>query len=251
MTFKEKIITSISYLRQPQKRKLIKIASQFNGKIGVEIGGPSPSFSIRSYFPVYLFAKRIDGVNFSTTTIWEGTISEGENFSYYKNKKGFQYIAEATNLSKIGNSKYDFVLSCHSLEHTANTLKALKEWNRILRNNGYLILVLPNKKFTFDEYRPVTTFEHLREDLINNTDETDNTHFEEVIRLHSMKKDEGVKTKLELIERTNNNYENRCVHHHVFDFELIKTMLLYTGFSIELQKLVAPFNMVTVAKKFS
>jgi predicted SAM-dependent methyltransferase len=251
MTIKERIVTTISYLRRPRKRKLIKIASKLKGKVGLEIGGPSPSFSMRSYFPVYLFAKRIDGVNFSSSTIWEGVISEGENFAYYNNKKGFQYIAEAANLLKIESNKYDFLLSCHSLEHTANTLKALKEWNRVLRNDGYLILVLPDKKFTFDEYRSVTTFEHLREDLENDTEETDDTHFEEIIKLHNIERDTGIKTKHELIERTNNNYENRCVHHHVFDFELIKTMLLYTGFSVKLQQWIAPFNMVTIAKKIA
>ncbi len=251
MTIKEKIVTAVSYLRHLKKRKLIQIASRFRGKIGLEIGGPSPSFSIRSYFPVYLFAKRIDGANFSNSTVWEGSIAEGENYFYYSDKKGFQYIAEATNLVKIESNQYDFILSCHSLEHTANPLKALKEWNRVLKSNGYLILVLPDKKFTFDAYRPVTTFEHLKEDFQKNIDETDDTHFEEVIRLHNIEKDAGVKTKHELIERTNNNYENRCLHHHVFDFELIKTMLSYAGFSVKYEEWIVPFNLVTVAKKTS
>lgn len=249
MTIKEKIVTSISYLLHSEKRGLINFASKLKSKVGLEIGGPSHSFSIRSYFPVYLFAKRIDGVNFSNNTIWEGNIFEGENFNYYKGKRGFQYIAEATDLSKIKNNKYDFLLSCHSLEHTANTLKALGEWNRVLKNNGYLILVLPDKNFTFDEYRPVTDFEHLKADFDNNTDEADETHFDEVISLHNIEKDAGVKTKDELIKRTRANYENRCVHHHVFDFELIKRMLHYAGFSIEIQQWVSPFNLVTVAKK--
>jgi hypothetical protein len=95
----------------------------------------------------------------------------------------------------------------------------------------------------------VTDFEHLKADFDNNTDEADETHFDEVISLHNIEKDAGVKTKDELIKRTRANYENRCVHHHVFDFELIKKMLQYAGFSIEIQQWVSPFNLVTVAKK--
>jgi predicted SAM-dependent methyltransferase len=249
MKLTEKFITGVSYVLHSKKRKLISIAGKFTSQVGLEIGGPSSFFSLKSYFPVYLYAERIDGVNFSTNTVWEGSISEGENFSYYNNKKGYQYISEASDLSKIESNKYDFVLSCHCLEHAANPLKTLKEWNRVLKNDGYIILVLPDKNYTFDQYRPVTTFEHLMEDLKKETDERDESHFDEVINLHDINKDEGLKTKQQLIERTNNNYINRCVHHHVFSFELIKQMLQYAGFSIQLQQWVAPFHLVTIAKK--
>lgn len=249
MTFKEKIVTGISYLRHTQKRALIKLARRFKSKIGIEIGGPSNSFSIRSYFPVYLFAKRIDGVNFSNNTVWEGSITEGESYRYYTGKKGYQYISEATDLSKIPDEKYDFLLSCHSLEHTANPLKALKEWSRVLKRNGDLVLVLPDPNFTFDECRPVTKFQHLKEDFEKDTDEKDETHFAEIISLHSFKKDTGVQTKEQLTERTRNNFSNRCVHHHVFDFALIKQMLEYSGFEVEMQQWAAPFHLVTLAKK--
>ena len=79
--------------------------------------------------------------------------------------------------------------------------------------------------------------------------EQDDTHFAEVVGLHNIGKDNGVQTKEQLIERTNNNFENRCVHHHVFDFALIKQMLEYTSFSVEMQQWVAPFHLVSIAKK--
>lgn len=249
MTLKDKVVTGISYLLHSQKRKLIRVAGQFKSKVGLEIGGPSAFFSIRSYLPVYLYARRIDGVNFSNTTVWEGRISEGENFSYYPGKKGFQYISEATDLSEIPDEKYDFILSCHCLEHTANALKALKEWNRVLKKNGSIVLVLPDKNFTFDEFRPITSFEHLKYDFEKEATEQDDTHFAEVISLHNIEKDDGVQTKEQLIERSNNNFENRCVHHHVFDFDLIKQMLEYASFSVEMQQWVAPFHLVSIAKK--
>ena len=249
MTIKEKLTTGISYLLHPQKRNLIETSKRFKSKTGIEIGGPSSFFSIRSYLPIYLYAKQIDGVNFSNDTVWEGKISEGRNFKYYDNKRGYQYISEASDLSKIESNKYDFILSSHCLEHTANPLEALKEWRRVLKNEGDLVLVLPDKNYTFDEFRPVTSFEHLRKDFEEGTNETDNTHFAEVISLHNIEKDDGVETKEQLIDRTNNNYINRCVHHHIFDFDLIKDMLQFAGFSVQLQQWVAPFHLVTIAKK--
>ncbi len=208
MRLKDIVITFGSFVKTPTKRKLIRHAFQLSNKKGLEIGGPSSIFSLKSFFPVYLFSKKIDGVNFSINTIWEGSIKEGYNYEYYKNKKGYQYISEASDLNRIESVKYDFLLSSHCLEHTANPIKALKEWNRVLKINGYIILVLPDKNFTFDAQRPITTFEHLKNDFGNATTETDDTHFNEVISLHNIENDKGVETKQQLIDRTKNNYEN-------------------------------------------
>ena len=51
-------------------------------KSGIEIGGPSKIF--HKEIPVYRFIKKLDGVNFSNNTIWQGSISEGENYNFYK-----------------------------------------------------------------------------------------------------------------------------------------------------------------------
>src|SRR5678809_351745 len=110
MKFSEYIITLVSYITRPQKRKLIEISYGLKDKTGLEIGGPSAFFNLKSYFPVYLFAEIIDGVNYSAETVWEGKIEEGTSYNYAKGKKGIQYISEASELSEIENEKYDFLL---------------------------------------------------------------------------------------------------------------------------------------------
>jgi ubiquinone/menaquinone biosynthesis C-methylase UbiE len=249
MTLFEKIITTISYLKQPAKRRMIQIASTFDEQTGIEVGGPSVFFSFKNAFPVYLFAKKIDGVNFSNNTLWEGKIEEGNLYTYYKNKKGFQFIGEAAHLREVPDLSYDFVLSCHSLEHVANPIKALKDWSRVMKTNGRLVLVLPNKEFTFDNKRPITKLSHLIDDFTNNITEEDSTHFEEVITLHDFKQDTFVQSKEDLIKRTNLNIENRAVHHHVFDLELVKELLIYCGFEMIHQQTYPPFHLVSVAQK--
>src|SRR5665213_1671623 len=99
MKFFRYIITLISYASKPEKRKLIRISLSLKDKVGLEIGGPSDFFDLKSFFPVYVFAKRIDGVNFSAETVWEGKIEEGMSYHYTDNKKGYQYISEASELN--------------------------------------------------------------------------------------------------------------------------------------------------------
>jgi len=249
MNFFEHIVTLISYIKQPAKRKLIKLSSLFNQQNGLEIGGPSKLFDFKMAFPIYLYAQNIDGVNFSNTTLWEGDIQQGNQYHYYKNKQGFQFIADAIDLSMINDASYDFVLSCHSLEHVANPIKALKEWSRVMKNHGRLVLVLPNKDFTFDHKRQVTSLVHLIQDYNNNTAETDTTHFDEVVELHDLTMDDFVASKEELAKRTQLNIENRAVHHHVFSLDLIKQMLEYCGFEMMHQQTYPPFHLVSVAQK--
>ena len=50
----------------------------------------------------------------------------------------------------VGSGKvprlYDFVFSSHSLEHIANPLKAISEWLRITKKDGYIIIIVPEKR---------------------------------------------------------------------------------------------------------
>lgn len=192
----------------------------FAGKKGIEIGGPSVVFS--TVIPVYQVAEALDGCNFSSETIWEGSIAEGENFNYFENKKGFQYICEASDLATIPSGKYDFLVASHCLEHCSNTLKTVKEWLRVVKKGGVLLIIVPDKRYTFDQNRPITTFKHLLDDLENEVDETDMAHLEEILELHDLNRDLAAGTKEQFINRSLANHENRCLHHHVFDFELLR-----------------------------
>lgn len=227
---------------------LIKLAKQFNNLNGLEIGGPSSIFRVKGIFPVYVFAKNIDGVNFSESTIWEGKLKAGSRFNYFDQLAGYQYIAEATDLNMIESGKYDFVLSSHSLEHTANPIKALKEWNRVLNNNGKLVLVLPDKANTFDYKRPYTSFEHLVNDFERDIKEDDKTHIEEIMQLHDFSRD-NTTGKVEFEERLKDNLVHRIAHHHVFSLELVNNILEFSGFRILHQQKNTPFHLVTIAIK--
>ncbi len=201
------------------------------GKEGIEIGGPTGLFNNKGILPIYKHIRRLDGCNFGTETVWEGHLREGEFFSYNEGKgSGHQYIADAVDLSVIPDGKYDFLLSSHSLEHIANPLKALQEWKRILKKDGLFLLILPWRIKTFDHRRPATTLAHIKEDFLRNIAEDDTTHFEEAILLHDISRDHGISSKEELTERVRRNIENRCLHHHIFEPQLVEEMIVEAGF---------------------
>lgn len=63
-----------------------------------------------------------------------------------KNCKGWDLEhGDAQYLKRIKDSKFDFVYSSHTLEHMVNPSIALKNWWRVLKKGGYLILYIPHK----------------------------------------------------------------------------------------------------------
>lgn len=217
-------------------------------KKGLEIGGPSPSLSHRGFLPAYDVLRELDGCNFGNETVWEGKLHEGHNYQWDKNL-GKQFIADGSELPFIKTGSYDVVLSCHSIEHFANPIKAINEWKRILVEEGHLLLVVPHKDKTFDKDRPVTKLSHLIDDFENGILENDDTHFEEVIQLHDITLDYGVNSKDELSARTYKNIENRCVHHHVFNTPLVVQLADYLNMQILQLEHFNPFNIVVLLKK--
>jgi SAM-dependent methyltransferase len=84
---------------------------------GIDIGGFPDPFTLTSYlFPlvnhVYIWDKE-DG---------DATIMEG-----------------------VESQSFDFVVSSHTLEHLEDPYTGLKNWWRILKNNGYLVVTIPDE----------------------------------------------------------------------------------------------------------
>ena len=55
------------------------------------------------------------------------------------------FIQTAADLSVFGSQSMDFVYSSHLLEHMEDPAAALKEWYRLVKPGGYLILYLPHE----------------------------------------------------------------------------------------------------------
>jgi len=56
-------------------------------------------------------------------------------------------VGDCTNLTLFASKSMDAVFSSHFLEHVENPLKVLKEWWRVIKPGGHLILYLPHMNF--------------------------------------------------------------------------------------------------------
>lgn len=220
----------------------------FNGKRGLEVGGPSALFN--TLIPVYGIIGELDGCNFAPETLWQGKISEKNGYYFKKNApRGNLYIRDATSLTGIMAEQYDFLLSCHSLEHIANPIKALTEWSRVLKPAGYLLLVLPDKRGTFDHNRETTPVSHLLQDFSGGVGEDDLTHLPEILRTHDLSRDPAAGDIDSFKARSLKNFQNRCLHHHVFSPETIRELLAQCKMRVLDIQMHPPYHIVCLAQK--
>lgn len=231
-----------------KRKTYYKSIIHLRNKNGVEIGGPSTIFSRNNAIPVYSIINSLDNVNFSSNNFWS-KIKEGDYFQYDNLKSpGRQIIADAIDLSIIEDEKYEFLLSSLVLEHVANPIKALYEWKRILTKKGILLIVIPNKRFTYDKFRPLTKFDHIIDDYEKNVLENDQTHFDEIIRLHDLTSDTTVNSFQDHKKRTLDNFNTRIAHHHTFDMNLMSALITYCGFNC-LSKEEFKHHLIILAEK--
>jgi SAM-dependent methyltransferase len=221
-----------------------------DGRLGLEIGGPSQAFGRLGVVPVYLAAERIDNCNFAAATLWEGQIAEGRTFRFNAARPpGEQFMAEATGLVHVASGAYDFLLSSHAIEHCANPLKALAEWSRVLKPGGVLVLIVPHRDAAFDHRRPLTTLGHLVDDFERGVGEDDLTHLDEILRLHDLGRDPGADDAESFRARALANADNRSMHHHVFDTALARAMVEQAGFEVLRVERPTRMDIVALARR--
>ncbi len=51
---------------------------------------------------------------------------------------------------------YDWIIACQVIEHTPDLIGFLNDCDSILNDDGVLSLVIPDKRYCFDHYRPIT-----------------------------------------------------------------------------------------------
>lgn len=213
------------------------IEAAVRGRDGIEIGGPSPIFERDGALPLYPMIGSLENYGFQAS---EGTFA-------FSGRTGASHACEASALP-VRDASCDFVLSSHVLEHMANPLHALREWHRVLKANGSLLLVLPDGARTFDHKRMTTGWEHLLADLAAGRPETDRTHIAEALELTDTKhwtfnEWPGWRGYYE------NNVAARSIHHHVFDMPLAKKAVAFSGFRLVASPIVFPFHLVVLALK--
>lgn len=163
---------------------------------------------------------------------------------FYKNKiVNPKYILKPNKyeFDEIFDSEYDFVFSSHSLEHSPNPVNSLVEQIRIIKPNGIVYCIIPNKNYTYDRLRRTTDSKVLIEkyesknfditeeealDVIRNTDN------HELYKIHNNRVLEFAK---EIIEKKEGI-------HHFYTFDEINTIEILNYLVLKKKVLIKFFS---------
>ncbi|MGE3172755.1 MAG: methyltransferase domain-containing protein [Planctomycetota bacterium] len=107
-------------------------------------------------------------------------------------------VDDGERLTTVGDGSQDFAIANHFLEHCEDPIGALRNLLRVVRPDGVVYLSVPDKRFTFDRPRPVTTLAHVLHDHEAGPEGSRAAHYDEVVRLTMGLDDEGaIATKVQ------------------------------------------------------
>lgn len=125
----------------------------------------------------------------------------------------------------VGDSTQDFVISSHVIEHMFDPIKTLKEWHRVVKNEGVIFTIAPITAHVPGEVRPTTTLKEL------------------IDRYTGVITEEGIVQKVRERSEADNNlssdiidgilYDTKHGHWTVLDTKLFREICDYLGYELE------------------
>ena len=147
-------------------------------------------------------------------------------------------LDDGERLSRIPDSSQDFIIANHFLEHCQNPIGTIENILRVLKKGGILYLSIPDKRFSFDKDRPVTSIEHLLRDYSDGPDWSKKEHFEEWTKYVGMIKDVTDREQ-QVLSLMRSDYS---IHYHAWTqteiIELIMIMKKRLNFEFEVELLI-------------
>lgn len=117
-------------------------------------------------------------------------------------------------LSAFADDSYDFIVINHVIEHVANPVKVVAELFRVVKPQGLVVISAPDKDFTFDKPRDLTSFEHLLEEYRQGVSQVTDEHYLDF--LHGVHP-EVFQQDEERLRQAVESVKNRREHAHVWD----------------------------------
>lgn len=69
------------------------------------------------------------------------------------------YVSDGRPMTEVigATARYDYIIASHVIEHTPNLLGFLKDCEQLLGADGVLVLAVPDKRYCFDVFQPLTS----------------------------------------------------------------------------------------------
>lgn len=114
-------------------------------------------------------------------------------------------------LSALAEGSQEFVIASHVLEHVADPIGLLADIHRVLRPGGTLLLLLPDRRKTFDVGREPTPLDHLVREFRQDVRQVDDEHIEQFLRGTGGWDDSLEPAEREAVIKT---HRSRSIHAH-------------------------------------
>lgn len=145
-------------------------------------------------------------------------------------------VADGETLPGVADASTDFVVANHFLEHTEDPIGTLAAHLRVLRPGGVGFYAVPDKRFTFDVKRPITSVAHVTADHRDGPERSRHDHFLEWARLLSDVGEERAATEAARLEA-----QRASIHFHVWTPDAFAQLLVHcrtqAGLALEIEVL--------------
>lgn len=212
----------------------------------VEIGGPT--VWLVGLYDLGWRSLDIVNLNSSTPVVAAYSAAASDGDVLYAGGRALGQFREGNALSlPFADGSVDDLLAFHTLEHFVDPLRVLREWDRVLRPGGALILALPWATVTFDRHVPVSTIY----DLILDFRDDLGRHRPEIADVITRRAEIYAKLagKRPAHLPPNETHTDPLQHWHVWDFALIKDALDCMGYEILFLEIVDNWHQFLIAEK--
>jgi SAM-dependent methyltransferase len=134
-------------------------------------------------------------------------------------------------LAALGDGSQDFVIASHVLEHVAEPLGLLEDIHRTLRPGGIALVLLPDRRYTFDVRRQATPLSHLVDEYQRRVTVVDDDHIKGFLReLDDWDETLSPEEQGEVIQL----HRDRSIHVHCWTESEFMTLLSHTISSMDM-----------------
>ena len=130
-------------------------------------------------------------------------------------------IDDGERLEKIKDGEVDFIIANHFLEHCEDLIGTLKTHLNKLKSGGILFYAVPDKKYTFDIDRDMTTYEHILKDHQDGGQKSRYDHYKDWVYNIKVNR-EGGNEEEKIKNLMNIKYS---IHFHVWDYDRFKEII--------------------------
>jgi len=178
----------------------------------LEIGGLAAPFSINAETKI-TYTDKYDGETLKKMCK-EHLLGYHDNELKIEDIISPDVVCEADTLP-FSDNIFDAVVCSHVLEHLVNPYKAIFEWLRVVAPQGYIYIVVPDKRYTFDAKRETTLVQHMVDDYEQDIKKIDKEHY---IDFYSNVHNTNINDCMKRFEAGDN------IHVHTFTFDSVIEM---------------------------